>query len=333
MKCSFLLMTGALLTATVLTAADLTDSFDTLKWGNWTGKEGKVAYRLNATEKCAEMVFQEGQVAKVSGNFLRIFPVKTGECYRVSVKARCATEGAKCQAGIGVQGFVGVQNYHSTIINAAKKELNQDWKQLSVDFMVSDIPDHVQVLLSAVADSPATVQFDEFSLSPIDFSKSFTDSFDTLSWGFWKHKDAKIVKLHDPVGGRDGQEAALIEVQDGNPKGNSGCLTRHFPVEKGREYTLVVYVKSEGLAPDTKIAMSIQGQSIKPTKFLGTGVQGTKIKAEDCREWKRMVFTYQIPTTGKWQECGQILVTLGTGGVVPGKVWFDDFEFFRADAE
>ncbi|MBQ6473815.1 MAG: hypothetical protein IJJ33_17645 [Victivallales bacterium] len=316
-------------------AADFTDDFTSLDWSHWTGKGGIVGYRKNATDGCAapgsaEMVFQEGHEPEVAGSFLRRVPVESGKSYRVTVKVRSGGEAGGCQASLGVQAFVGDTKFHSTLVKGLKRDVDVAWVSLGADFTVPDGVDKVQFLLNGYGPAKAKLLFDDFRMEEFSLADDFKDSFDTFSWGSWKAEGALMAFQHDMQGGRDGGGAALAQVLEGNPKGKSGCLTRHFPVEKGKEYTLLVFVKSEGLAPDARVSMSIQGQSVKPTKFLGTGVQGTRVKAEECREWRRMVFTYTIPTTGKWQDCGQVLVTLGTGGTTPGKVWFDDFEFFRS---
>ena len=321
------------LAAVSVFAADFTDDFASQVWSHWTGKGGKVTYRKNGTDGCAapgsaEMVFQEGHASEVAGSFLRRFPVEEGKSYRVTVKVRRGEGTDKCQASLGVQAFVGDKKFHSTVVKAGKRDVDGTWQPLSAEFTAPDGTDTAQVFLNGYGEANAKILFDDFRMEEINLADDFKDSFDSLSWGSWKSDGAQMQFQHEVKGGRDGGGAALVQVLEGNAKGKSGCFTRHFPVEKGKEYTLVVFVKSEGFAPDNKISMSIQGQSVKPTKFLGTGVQGTRVKAEECREWKRMVFTYTIPTTGKWQECGQVLVTLGTGGTVPGKVWFDDFEFF-----
>jgi len=319
-------------------AADFTDDFGSLAWSHWTGKGGKVIYRKNGTVGCAapgsaEMVFQEGHASEVAGSFLRRLPVEAGKSYRVTVKVRSAEDAGKCEASLGVQAYIGDKTFHSTLNKGVKREVDGNWRTLTADFTVPEGTDKVQILFSGYGMANAKILFDDFRMEEISLADNFKDSFDSLSWGSWKSDGALMEFQHDVKGGREGDGAVLVQVLEGNPKGKSGCFTRHFPVEKGKEYTLVVFVRSEGFAPDAKISMSIQGQSVKPTKFLGTGVQGTRVKAEDCREWRRMVFTYTIPTTGKWQDCGQILVTLGAGGTVPGKAWFDDFEFFRSDED
>ena len=246
------------------------------------------------------------------------------------MKVRSGEVAEKCQASLSVQAFAGDKRFHSTLVKAGQRDVDGNWQTMTAEFTAPENTDTAQIFLNGYGSANAKILFDDFRMEETSLADNFKDSFDSLSWGSWKSDDALMKFQHDVKGGREGDGAALVEVLEGNPKGKSGCFTRRFPVEKGKEYTLVVFVRSEGFAPDAKISMSIQGQSVKPTRFLGTGVQGTRVKAEDCREWKRMVFTYTIPTTGKWQNCGQVLVTLGAGGTVPGKAWFDDFEFFRS---
>lgn len=314
-----------------ITAAEVKDGFDKFTWGQWFSKGGKGIGRFNAKEGLsapgsADLVFSAGHKKGASGMLLKKLPVESGKTYRIKCMVRNKTPDLKATANLSIQAFKKGK-FHSTIISTAKIPVEKDWTMVAGEFSVPNGVDQVQILAAGYADAGTTLQFDDFSMAEVDLTTEYQDRFDYDAWGFWKSPSAKIEKRLDRKEGNKAPGAAQIVVGEGNPKNKSGSLTKHFPVKPGKEYTFVVFVKSQGLAPDTTIGMSIQGQDAKK-RFLGSGVQGTKVKAEDCREWKRMVFTYQIPDSGKWKNAAFLLMTLGVGGSTPGCVWFDDFEFF-----
>ncbi|MBQ6597161.1 MAG: carbohydrate binding domain-containing protein [Lentisphaeria bacterium] len=314
-----------------ITAAEVKDGFDKMTWGQWYSKGGKVSCRFNAKEGLTapgsvDMIFAASHKKGANAMILKKLQVEPGKTYRVKCMVRSKTPEQKSAANIGVQAFKKGK-FHSTVLASAKIPVEKDWTMVAGEFSVPNGIDQVQILAAGYADAGTTLQFDDFSMTEVDMTAEYKDTFDYDAWGFWKSPGTKVTKNLDRKEGNKAPGAAQIIVAEGNPKNKGGSLTKHFPVKPGKEYTFVVFVKSQGLSPETTIGMSIQGQDAKK-RFLGTGVQGTKIKAEDCREWKRMVFTYQIPDTGKWKNAGFLLMTLGVGGSTPGCVWFDDFEFF-----
>ena len=252
-----------------------------------------------------------------------------GQWYSKGGKGSCrfnAKEGLTAPGSVDMV-FASTHKKGANAMIMKKLPVEKDWIMVACEFTVPNGIDQVQILTAGYADAGTILQFDDFSMTEVDMTAEYKDSFDYDAWGFWKSPGTKVTKNLDRKEGNKAPGAALIVVEEGNPKNKGGSLTKHFPVKPGKEYTFVVFVKSQGLSPETTIGMSIQGQDAKK-RLLGSGVQGTKIKAEDCREWKRMVFTFQIPDSGKWKNAGFLLMTLGTGGSTPGRVWFDDFEFF-----
>ena len=314
-----------------ITAAEIKDGFDKLSWKQWFSKGGKGACRFNPKEGLtapgsAELVFSAGHKKGASGMILKKLPVEPGKTYRIKCMVRNKTPDLKCNANLSVQAFKKGK-FHSTIIGTPKIPVEKDWSVIAGEFFVQTGVDQVQILAVGYADAGTVLQFDDFSMTEINLNIEYQDSFDYDAWGFWKGVGSKAFKQLDFKEGCKSAGAACIPIPEGNPKDKGGSLTRRFPVRPGKKYTFVVFAKSKGLAPEAKIGLNIQGQDARK-RFLGTPVQGTRINAEDCREWKRMVFTFQIPSDGKWKNAGFVLVTLGTAGSVPGSVWFDDFEFF-----
>lgn len=327
----------ALLMAGTSLNAQVNDSFEKLTWGRWVNKDGKVDFKHNSAEGktapgAAEIHFKEGHKAGVSASMLKMAPVEEGKTYRVKIQARNLTPDIEANASIGVQAFKDGKYLH-VITSGTKIALNGEWTEIATDFAAANNSNQIQVLVSAGGVTNAKVQFDDFSMAELDISKDFKDDFSQMNWSYWKASGSKIKTGHTREDGHTAKGAAYLEIP-ADTDGKSACLLRSFPVQSGKEYTLLVYAKAIDLPAGTDISLNIQGRQSKPTmRFLGTGVQGGKVKAGDCADWKRIVFTYKIPTTGKWKDCDNILVTLGAGCKAPGKVLFDDFEFFLNEDE
>ena len=335
MKKQFIL-TALTLAAAAVSAAEIKDGFDGTRWSLWTPKASKAALKINKTEGntapgCGEVTFKPGHPAGQYGCFMKRFPAGGEKTYRVTVMVRNKNPEKPGEASVAMQAYKG-NKYLYQVISSGKIALDAEWSRIGMEFTQPKNADTACILLSGFGEEGTVIQFDDMTMTEVDLSKNYKDSFDALGWSFWKANDTKVTPKFDPKEGHEAKGSASIIVEEGNDKGKSGSLMRRFPVRPGKEYTLVVFVKSSGVSDNSTIGLNLQGQNAQ-NRFLGTGVQGTKIKAEDCRDWKRMVFTYRIPSTGKWQNCAAILVTLTAGGTQPGTVWFDDFEFFDNDEE
>lgn len=334
MKKQFIL-TALTLAAATVSAAEVKDGFE-VKWGVWTPKASKAVFKINKADGnaalgCGEITFKAGHPAGQYGCFTKRFPVEGGKTYRVTVMVRNKNPEKPGEASVAAQAFQG-KKYLNQAISSGKIAVGAEWIRIGAEFTQPKNADIAYILLSGHGEEGTVIQFDDLVMTEVDMSKNYKDNFDAFGWSFWKGNGTKVSPKYDPKEGHEAKGSASIVVEAGNDKGRSGSLMRRFPVQPGKEYTLLVFVKSSGLSSDASIGLNLQGQNAQ-NKFLGTGVQGTKIKAEDCRDWKRMAFTYRIPTTGKWQNCSSILVTLTAGGSQPGTVWFDDFEIFCNDEE
>lgn len=160
-----------------------------------------------------------------------------------------------------------------------------------------------------------------------NISMEFMQDFE--GWGNWESEHSMVQFLHDPALGRKAPGSLSILLNPGHPEGKSVCFTKHFEVQPGQTYTGLVYVKASGIADQANISFAFQGQDAK-RNFLGTEVQSTRISGRDLHsgEWKRLVYTIRIPDTGKWQQVGCLLCTMGINQTDKGQVWFDDFQFF-----
>ncbi len=155
----------------------------------------------------------------------------------------------------------------------------------------------------------------------------FTQGFE--GWGNWNSENSVVKFLHDSAIGRKSPGSLTIILGPDHPVGKTACFTRHLIVEPGKTYTGLVFVKTEGISDNAKISFGFQGQDAKG-KFLGTGVQSTHVNGHllSPGEWRRLVYTIRVPDTGKWQQVGRLLCTMGINHSEKGQIWFDDFQFF-----
>lgn len=160
----------------------------------------------------------------------------------------------------------------------------------------------------------------------------FGDDFSAGKWSEWKAEEAIVKFVHNQQLGNKAPGALEITVGPGNPLNAGCCFLRHFTIKPGQTYTALVYVRGRDIAPDSEIALGFQGQD-ENRQFLGTGVQSAVIKGENVPidGWKRIVLSFNIPETGKWEKAALLLCTLGISNAASGQVFFDDFEFFQAE--
>ena len=161
---------------------------------------------------------------------------------------------------------------------------------------------------------------------------AFTDESSARKWSEWKAEKAVATLTHSQELGNKAPGALEITVGPDNPLNAGCCFVRHFAIRPGRTYTALVYVRGNGIAPDSEISLGFQGQDEK-RHFLGTGVQSARLKGENVPTdgWKRIVLSFIIPETGKWEKAAILLCTLGISNAASGQVFFDDFEFLRAE--
>ncbi|MBO4345768.1 MAG: hypothetical protein J5833_08425, partial [Victivallales bacterium] len=279
------------------------------------------------------------------GCFHYDFHITPGRTYIYKVKARRSDmEGDFC---LMIQARVGetLRGGDARPV-AAYSEPSTEWKEVLLKFTVPTEGawsecDNVLLTLSGKGKN-AQIWFDDFSIEesfdPADRRHFVTsqcrkrvieDAFDGNSaWAFWKLPTTKVADSHVSDVGHSAPGAACITVEDGNDA--SGCFTRHVPATPGAVYNFIVFAKADRLADDAAITLGIQGQD-KSQQFLGTPVQSVKCSASECRgEWKRLVLSFRVPKSGKWNDCGFLLVTLGAGGNAAGNAYFDDFTFYES---
>ena len=316
------------------------DSMDNL-WSVWQGKsDSEFTISKDGGVNASPCLLMKTKETG-GGCFMGHFSIKPGRTYTYKVMAR--RNNLEGDLSLGIQARIGGALRNLTPV-ATRIKASTEWHEIVLTYTVpTEGPwsecDNVLMTLGGKG-ANSELFFDDLSIeesySPTkpqkkDVQKTppdiLEDAFDNLkSWGFWKLEETKVAKSHDAIIGRNAPGAACITVEDGNT--GSGCFTRRLSVTPGKEYNFIVFAKADALADDTTLSLGIQGLD-KNKNFLGTPVHSVKLKASECRQnWQRLVLSFKIPETGKWNDCALLLITLGTGGKTPGKAYFDDFQFF-----
>lgn len=159
-----------------------------------------------------------------------------------------------------------------------------------------------------------------------------SDDFSTEKWSDWKAEKTILEFRHNPELGHKAPGALEIIVGPDNPPTAGGCFLRHFAIKPGQSYTALVYVRAKEMEPGSRVSLGFQGMD-ENKKFLGVDVKSTFLKAEDVPSdgWRRMVLSFIVPETGKWERAAILLCTLGIADATTGHVYFDDFEFFQTE--
>jgi hypothetical protein len=162
-------------------------------------------------------------------------------------------------------------------------------------------------------------------------SKEYKDDFSTKKWNGWKNKPAKGKFLHNKTDGYNNKGCMEIITEKDNPQKSSFCYLKRFPVEPGKTYNAIVWLKVIKTTPDANFYLSFQGQDEKK-HFLGLSPKSIKLKGKDAPDdWKRLVLTFTVPATGKWAKAVYLLCTIGMNNTDEGRVLFDDFCFFESE--
>jgi len=159
----------------------------------------------------------------------------------------------------------------------------------------------------------------------------FADDFSAGPWAAWKSENAIAEFRHSEQLGNKEPGALEIVVGPDNPLTADGCFLRRFSIKPGKTYTALVYVRGRDVPPGSEVVLGFQGQD-EQREFLGTGVQSSVLKGENVPDdrWRRIVLSFIVPETGKWENAAFLLCTFGLSHAVSGQVYFDDFEFFQA---
>ncbi len=132
-------------------------------------------------------------------------------------------------------------------------------------------------------------------------------------WGTWAGNASDAEFRFDAKTGHDKPGSLkLIYNED-----TSGCFLKRFPVKHGKTYTASIWVRQENAKSG-----SISFQGLNGNEFID-GVP-TSASSPAADEWRKLEVKFTIPSSGKWEKCDTLLLTLGANGK-NSKSWFDDF--------
>jgi hypothetical protein len=329
------LILGGLCLLLSVNAEDFHDDFNEMTWTSWHSAKAQVRFEHSADKGIAgsgalRLILLGNDSGKQSGTFLKNFPVKPSTWYRVEVfMKQDGTQPVEAEACLDVDGRSKENRFQKKLTNGVAVSAGMEWRKLVCFFHTPAQTENIQVQFHATSSKETAVLFDDFSLTEINLEDGVLEGFDCTLWDCWKTKGMKMQTYHSENEGRTAKGAMCLEITA--PPENwkdSGSLLTRLPVVPGREYTFLAYVKSEGLPEDATISMGLQAQDEK-CKFLGLQTLRSQTTADaSAGQWKRLLITYRIPSTGKWLECRNMLLTLGCKSSAPGKIYFDDFEFF-----
>ena len=311
--------------------ADAVEDFSGAPWTTWTGKGTIAKATINKEEGVAakgalQLVYPKG----TNGGLLKNFPVEPNTFYSAEIMVKTADPDAVLE--LGVHDFGADEKYKKIMIRKLFPA-STEWKKISINFLTGSNTKFVRILPNIMTKTGVPAFFDDFKLAKVEAFED-KDSFEFKNeWSLWKSSVAKMNFSIDKNEGKSAPAAAKLEILPGNPVKASGTLMRNISVLPGKTYTLSIFVKAKDVSPKTKISLGFQSKD-ENFKYLGLPIPSTFTIAENCTDWKQLVLTRKITTTGKWAKLRNILVTLGVGGSEqPGVVFFDDFEIFEEEAE
>lgn len=327
---------AAVLLPMIVCAADVVDTFEKLNWKSWNKPQFKFSYKRIADEGrtakgALEIAAKPGNPAKNDGNFLREFAVKPNSDYRAVVYVKAKDINPEAYISVAAQSM-GKKMEFQARLGSVKFVPGTDWQKIEFQFQTIHVTANVRFFMAAVNLTKGSVIFDDFKFGHISSFTDCSDNFNTLAWGNWNLKDAKIKYSLNTEEGRKKPGAAMMTFLKGHPANRGGSFTRRLAVKPGKEYTFVVFVKNLSLAPQARISFGVQPLNAK-RQFLGLPQRTTAVTAAECGDWKRLVLTVKIPNTGKWAQTAMMLVTMSASRSSEGSVIFDDFEFFEEENE
>ena len=140
------------------------------------------------------------------------------------------------------------------------------------------------------------------------------------SWNFWKSDTSDAEYRHErDIGRGDSYCMRLINRE------KTGVLTKRVPVIPGKHY--VASICCNPLA-DTSVSIGFQAQ--QASNFLGLPSSKSQ-SSVSAGEWQRVEHSFTIPAQGKWLECNNLLITIGSAP--QSNVLFDDFLLQEVEAK
>lgn len=325
------LITAGVFACSAMLFADAADDFSQKAWTVWTGRGTAVKASINKAEGNAakgalQLVLSKGSIC----GSLKNFPVEPNTFYTAEIMVKSADKDASFE--LAIHDF-GSDDKYKKIMTRKSFISGAEWKKISISFLTGSKTKFIRFMPNVKTKPGIPAFFDDFKLIKTEGFED-RDSFDFKNeWSLLHSKIAKTKYSVDPTEGKAAASAAKVEILKDNPPKGSATLMRNISILPGKTYTLSIFVKAEGVSPKTKISLGFQSKD-ENLKYLGLPIPSTFTTAENCTEWKQLVLTRKITTTGKWAKVRNILVTLGvSGSTEPGSVWFDDFEIFTEEAD
>lgn len=324
--------------------AKFKDEFSTNTWGSWKSEKAAGEFLHNketGNQAPGALEIKIGLANPLTEAFVftKVFPAEPGKTYKASVYVFGKSLAPAAQASIAFQGQTAECKFLGTGVQKTSLEGSElaKWRPMSITFTIPSAGDwknagHLLCSLGVANATSGQIFFDDFTFSEISPKDSNKGSFDSEAWANWKSDEGIGKFLLNTEVGNKALGALEIKLGPNNPVKAGFVFLKQFPVKSGKSYSFQVYVQGKNLPAVAEVSMSFQGQTAD-MKFLGTGVQGTKLIGENIPsdEWKRMVFTFKIPETADWKNVGLVLCTLGISNAASGQIFFDDFEFIEEE--
>lgn len=163
---------------------------------------------------------------------------------------------------------------------------------------------------------------------PIEWKNDFSENSEKLL--SWVSARSDIAISRNTSVGRNSPGALEMDFSAGQ-RLVSSAAGKFFPYSANQRLTAIVWVKSDFSANVKGIAtISFQGWSADKEQ-LPSATSSTISQIDACRDWKRLVLTFNIPESGIWQKAKYVYLVLSAKTSGKGKVFFDDLELFEGD--
>ncbi|MFA6929009.1 MAG: hypothetical protein WCT05_01685 [Lentisphaeria bacterium] len=169
-------------------------------------------------------------------------------------------------------------------------------------------------------------------LSGILSAKTIEYTFDQPeNYPSWKPSGTDILFTHDATKGHKTPGVRCIIFNGKGEKSESGVFTDFLPYEENYQYTVSVFVKTEGLHDDDNIGLSFQPRNEKKGEIanstLPAKLASSVKKVGVCREWIELIMVFRTPKKhSDYEKVRYLLLTSGGSSKNTGVLYFDDLK-------
>ena len=147
---------------------------------------------------------------------------------------------------------------------------------------------------------------------------------DMNGWGTWQRDYSKAKFAFDAATGCAAPGSLKAEMT--GSQASPVCFTRQIPVTPGKTYRAAVSVKTENLAADAGVNLTVKWKGAKG-QWLQLGERNAFSERTKPGEWRRLNVCVRVGTGGRWTPVSHALILLTAQQTDQGTVWFDDFSF------